>query len=178
MKKWMEEQKWHINIILMFFHHFFDRINYSMRNTFLHDHYIFLKFKKNKIIGLLSIINSSVCLVISPLIGYYCDKHKKNRLKILRFISISYLLVNIIHYMFIRTNNLNLIILITAISKMLQESSHVITESIFIESIEKGGWLSDISSYRNTFKITTYFYLLSLIIYSPLLWLVPIKETG
>ncbi|CAD2103417.1 metabolite/drug transporter, putative [Plasmodium vinckei] len=138
MKKWIENQKWHINIILMFIHHFFDRINYSMRNTFLHDHYIFLKFKKNKIIGLLSIINSSVCLIMSPLIGYYCDKHKKNRIRVLQFISISYLLVNIIHYMFIRTNNLNLIILITAISKTLQESSHVITESIFIESIEKG----------------------------------------
>ncbi|SBS90221.1 metabolite/drug transporter, putative [Plasmodium ovale curtisi] len=117
---------------------FFDRINYSMRNTFLHDHYIFLKFKKNKIIGLLSIINSSVCLVISPLIGYYCDKHKKERTKILQVISITYLLVNIIHYMFIRTNSLSLIILITAISKMLHECAHVITESIFIESIEKG----------------------------------------
>ncbi|ETW32998.1 hypothetical protein PFTANZ_06283 [Plasmodium falciparum Tanzania (2000708)] len=33
-----------------------------------------------------------------------------------------------------------------------------------------GGWLSDISSYRNTFKITTFFYLISLIIYAPLLW--------
>ncbi|SBT71154.1 RNA polymerase subunit, putative, partial [Plasmodium malariae] len=113
-------------------------INYSMRNTFLHDHYIYLKFKKNKVIGLLSIINSSVCLVISPIVGYYCDKHKKERIKILQIISITYLLVNIIHYMFIRTNSLSLIIFVTAISKMLHECSHVITESIFIESIDKG----------------------------------------
>ncbi|KNG74780.1 hypothetical protein PFMG_00962 [Plasmodium falciparum IGH-CR14] len=138
MKKWKEKRRWHINIILMFLHHFFDRINYSMRNTFLHDHYIFMKFKKNKIIGLLSIINSSVCLVISPIVGYYCDKHKKERKKMLQFISVSYLLVNIIHYMFIRTNSLSLIIFVTAISKMLHECSHVITESIFIESIDRG----------------------------------------
>ncbi|GAW80826.1 metabolite/drug transporter [Plasmodium gonderi] len=138
MKKWKGKRRWHINIILMFFHQFFDRINYSMRNTFLHDHYIYLKFKKNKIIGLLSIINSSVCLIITPLVGYYCDKHKNERKKILKIISVSYLLVNIIHYMFIRTNSLGLIIFVTAITKMLHECSHVITESIFIESIDRG----------------------------------------
>ncbi|CRG99924.1 metabolite/drug transporter, putative [Plasmodium relictum] len=138
MKKWKEKRKWHINIILMFFHHFFDKINYSMRNTFLHDHYIYLKFRKNKIIGLLSIINSTVCLIISPIVGYYCDKYKNKRKKGLQIISVSYLLVNIIHYMFIRTNSLILIIFVTALSKMLHECCHVITESIFIESIDKG----------------------------------------
>ncbi|GAB66332.1 hypothetical protein PCYB_091180, partial [Plasmodium cynomolgi strain B] len=138
MKKWKGKRRWHINIILMFIHQFFDRINYSMRNTFLHDHYIYLKFKKNKVIGLLSIINSSVCLIITPLVGYYCDKHKKDRKKMLQVISVSYLLVNIIHYMFIRTNSLGLIIFVTAVTKMLHECSHVITESIFIESIDRG----------------------------------------
>ncbi|ANQ08488.1 Uncharacterized protein PCOAH_00023690 [Plasmodium coatneyi] len=138
MKKWKGKRRWHINIILMFIHHFFDRINYSMRNTFLHDHYIYMKFRKNKIIGLLSIINSSVCLIITPLVGYYCDKHKKDRKKMLQAISVSYLLVNIIHYMFIRTSSLGLIIFVTAVTKMLHECSHVITESIFIESIDRG----------------------------------------
>ncbi|VWU52576.1 RNA polymerase subunit, putative, partial [Hepatocystis sp. ex Piliocolobus tephrosceles] len=138
MKKWGQKKIWHLNIILMFIYNFFDRVNYSMRNTFLHDHYIFLKFKKNKVIGLLSIINSVVCILISPLIGCYCDKYKNKRKKILQFVSVTYLLINIIHYMFIRTNSLLIIILITAISKTLHQCSHVITESIFIESIDKG----------------------------------------
>lgn len=138
MKQSSEMKTWHINVVLMFIHQFFDRINYSMKNAFLQDHYIFLKFKKNKTVGLLSIINSCVCLIMSPCVGFFCDNYKHKRKVLLQFTTISYLLINVIYYTFVRTNKLSVVICITALSKMLHECCHIITESIFIESIERG----------------------------------------
>ncbi|SBT34830.1 RNA polymerase subunit, putative [Plasmodium ovale wallikeri] len=140
---------------------------------------LFLK-SEYKVSPILMCILNIVIPVLLTFFTYISQKLSKSlgRAQVsLFFTTIGFLLLCSLLYI----HNYQDVLKVHVFRSVFQNCTNSIDKSILYDFIDTnrytGGWLSDISSYRNTFKITTFFYLVSLIIYAPLLWLVPIKET-